>query len=659
MSNSVKSLVFYVLAMLSLTSVLAQVDDPRQKHYQRNVRPIFMEHCYPCHNGEDKKAGIDFDNYFFISSIVRRGELFQEIVHQVENRTMPPEMKTPLTQNEIDTVTYYINSYLRAALDEKDPGLIPPRRLSNQEYKYVISDLLGLEVDVDEIFPSDPSGGEGFDNQASVLYMSPLLIERYFETADDLIDKLYSQPKAWRNLVPKYRKSLWTSIKVLWYKVFYNRDISLERPVRMASEVLVPFATLAYRGFIEPEEKTRLLDFFEQTYVEFSDRSDRYDASIKETMKLVLMSHSFLYRIESDPDIEGPYRVTNKELASRLSFFLWSSIPDQQLLHTAYKEDLHDPEVMAREVRRMLKDPRSKRIGQQFAIQWLELKKLKDPAFQVDLETFPEYNTELSGAMLKEVELFFNHVLLESKNMLELIDSDYSYLNETLARHYGIQGVEGSQMRKVAFTSGERGGILGMAGVLTATSLPNRTSPVLRGKWVLEQVLGTPPPPPPPDVPELEVAHDSEESIETLRAILERHREDPSCHSCHQAMDPIGLGLENFDAIGRWRTAYGTEQIDASGVLESGEQFAGPAELRKILVGKQELFAKTLSKKMLSFALGRSLQFKDTPTIEQLQKSLLETGFDSEQFIIEITNSYPFRYKKSDTKDVPPKRVAG
>jgi hypothetical protein len=414
---------------------------------------------------------------------------------------------------------------------------------------------------------------------------------------------------------------------------------------------------LAYRGFIEPEDKSRLQQFFKETYIQFADKEDRYDASIKETMKLILMSHNFLYRMESDPEIEGPYEISNFELASRLSFFLWSSIPDKHLLDVAYKEDLHSPIVLEREVLRMLKSPKAKRIGQQFAIQWLELRKLKDPAFQVDLEIFPEYTPSLSGLMLNEVELFFNYVLLESNNLLDLIDSEYSFLNEELAKHYGISDVQGATMRKVKFTSDERGGILGMAGVLTATSLPTRTSPVLRGKWVLEQILGTPPPPPPADVPELKVSNDSTKSVETLRVVLERHREDPSCNSCHQAMDPIGLGLENFDAIGRWRNAYGEELIDPSGIMESGEVFEGPADLRKILLGKKELFAKTFTKKMLSYALGRSLQFKDTPTIKHLQQTLIESGFNSEQFIMEITKSYPFRYKKSDTKDVPKKRL--
>ena len=385
-------------------------------------------------------------------------------------------------------------------------------------------------------------------------------------------------------------------------------------------------------------------------------KNDRFDASIKESMKRILVSHNFLYRIEADPASELPYPISNFELASRLSFFLWSSIPDRPLLEAAYREDLHDPVVMEREVRRMLKDPKARRMGEQFALQWLELKKLKDPSFQLDPELYPSFTPVLKTLMLKEVELFFNHVVLESQNLLDLLDSDYSFLNEQLAEHYGIPDVKGDTMRKISFASKERGGILGMAGVLTATSLPTRTSPVLRGKWVLEQILGTPPPPPPPNVPELEASHDSSESEVTLRVLLERHRSDEACKSCHQAMDPIGLGLENFDGMGRWREVYGSEAIDASGMMKSGETFEGPAELRKILQSKKELFAKTFSTKMLSYALGRGINFKDSPTIAHLQKILLESDFNSETFILELVKSYPFQYKKSDTKDVPKKR---
>ncbi|MDA0195442.1 MAG: DUF1592 domain-containing protein [Bacteroidetes bacterium] len=638
--------------------VTAQPDDPRQRHYGNSVRSLLKTHCFACHNGEDKKGGFDLDGYFYLSSVIRNGELFQKVVTHVSERTMPPDTKPPLKQMEIDTITFYINSYLKAALAEKNPGLIAPRRLNNQEFKYVIQDLLNIEVDVDSIFPADPSGGGGFDNHADVLYMSPLLIERYFETADGLLAELYSDTEAWRKLVPEYRGSLWASMRNFWYRTFFNKDVSLERPAESASEVLIPFATLAFRGFLSPEDKSRLLEFFKKTYILFAEKEDRFDASIKETMNLILVSHRFLYRMESDPDIEGPYQINNFELASRLSFFLWSSMPDEQLLNVAYREDLHNPEILEREVLRMLNNPKANRLGEQFAVQWLELKGISDVTAQVDPEIFPEYTPTLSALMLKEVELFFNHVLLESKNLLDLIDSNYSFMNEELAQHYGIPDVEGTAMRKVQFTSNERGGVLGMAGVLTATSLPSRTSPVIRGKWVLEQILGTPPLPPPPNVPELEVSKNAEKPVESLRGILERHREDPACHSCHEAMDPIGLGLENFDGIGRWRLAYGDDKIDASGVMASGELFEGPADLRRILLGKKDLFAKNFSRKMLSYALGRSLEFKDTPTIESLKQILLETNFDSERFIVEVAKSYPFRFKKSDTKDVPKKPSA-
>jgi hypothetical protein len=631
--------------------LIAQKDDPRQEHYWKTVRPLFRKHCYSCHNGEDNKAGLNLERYDFIIAVVRDGEVFQRVIKEVENRSMPPDIRPPMKQEEIDTLTHYINSYLQTALAEKDPGIISPRRLNNQEYRYAIKDLLGVEINVDSIFPADPSGGAGFDNQARTLYLSPLLMERYFETADHVIEGLHQDTEAWRGLVPQYRSHIGVRLRNWWYQTFYNQDVSLERPTAAASEVLFPFATLAYRRFLSQDDKSKLLSFFKDIYQQQAAGEDRFDTSIKETMKLVLMSHNFLYRQESDPDIAVPYEITNFELASRLSFFLWSSVPDLELLNVAYRENLHDPVVLEREVLRMLESPKARRLSEQFAIQWLELKKLEDPTFQIDPEIFPEYTPVLRELMLSEVEQFFSHILFESKNFLDLIDSDYTFMNEQLAAHYGISGIEGDTMRKVQFTDDSRGGILGMAGVLTGTSLPTRTSPVLRGKWVLEQVLGTPAPPPPADVPELEASHDTNK-IETLRAVLERHRADPACRGCHQAMDPIGLGLENFDGIGRWRTAYGTEQIDPSGVMKTGEVFAGPAELRKILVGKKDLFAKNFSQKMLSYALGRSLGFKDTPTIEDLQNTLLETNFNSDQFIKELVKSYPFRFKKSDHQEV-------
>ncbi|RMG16875.1 MAG: DUF1592 domain-containing protein [Bacteroidetes bacterium] len=654
MHPSSKACLLLSLLLGLAMSMLAQPDDPRQPHYWRSVRPILAKHCYGCHNGEDQKAGINFERYDFIISVVRDGELFHKALEMVAAGSMPPDIRPRMSQEEKDTLTFYINSYLKKALEEKDPGIIPPRRLNNQEYKYAIKDLLGMDIDVDSIFPADPSGGAGFDNQAGVLYLSPLLMERYFQTADFLIEKLYSDTEAWRKRVPAYRPSLAAGIRTLWYRLWHGKDMALQRPQQQAAGVLFPFATLAYRRFLNPQEKQRLLNFFGRVYQQAEARSlkDRFDIAIKESMKLVLVSHHFLFRQEADPPLEGTYPVGNFELASRLSFFLWSSIPDQQLLNVAYREDLHAPEVLEREVARMLRDPRARRMGEQFALQWLELRKLKDPAFQIDPERYPEYSPLLRDLMLREVELFFNHAMLERRNLLDLLDSDYSFMNEHLAHHYGIAGVKGEDMQQVYFTSNSRGGLLGMGGVLTATSLPTRTSPVLRGKWVLEQILGTPAPPPPPDVPELEASHKPGQGELSLRQLLELHRADPACAGCHKAMDPIGLGLENFDGIGRWREQYGQIAIDASGVLKSGEAFSGPAELRCILLAKKELFAKNFSKKMLSYSLGRSLGFKDTPTINHLQQTLLETDFNSLRFIQELVKSFPFRYKKSDNENV-------
>ncbi|MEM6633469.1 MAG: DUF1592 domain-containing protein [Bacteroidota bacterium] len=645
------SILLSTFLTLGLT-LFAQPDDPRQKHFWKTVRPILRQHCYSCHNGEDKKAGLNLEAYDFIIAIVRDGERFHKVMEVVENGTMPPDIRPPMPQQDKDTLNFYINGYLQAALEEKDPGLIYPRRLNNQEYKYAIQDLLGVEVKVDSIFPSDPSGGAGFDNQARVLYLSPLLLERYFETANHLIEALSQDEVNWRRKVPQYRSSFRESIRIFWNKIWWGKDVSLERPIEKAQAVLFPIATRAYRRFLNPSDKETLTNFFTEVYTEIPKSTDRFDTAIKETLKLILVSHHFIYRQEGDPDIQGAYEITNFELASRLSFFLWSSLPDLELLDVAYKEDLHDPKVLEREVLRMLDDPKAHRLGARFATQWLELSKLKDPAFQIDPGVYPEYNSILRDLMLKEVELYFNHVLLSSKNFLELLDSDYSFLNKDLAEHYGVEGIDTEEMYRVQFASNERGGILGMGGVLTATSLPTRTSPVLRGKWVLEQILGTPAPPPPPDVPELEASHDSTQGPQSLRTLLEKHRADPACSGCHKAMDPIGLGLENFDGIGRWRNSYGTEPIDPSGILKSGESFGGPAELRKILLSKKEDFAKNFSKKMLSFALGRSLAFKDTPTINHLESTLLDTKFNSTQFILELVKSYPFRYKKSDVKDV-------
>jgi hypothetical protein len=643
-------LLLIAAVLLSNVSLFAGYSK-EQRHFWDVVQPIMKKYCnQACHNADDNKGGLNLNQYDFILSIQRRGEVFVKVIDYLENGTMPPEGKPQPTPMEQDTLLFYIKKYLREALEKPDPGLIPSRRLSNREYQYAILDLTGVEINTDSLFPRDPGGGEGFDNFARTLYITPLLMERYFEVAEFVVEELGCREDKWRALVPANRFSLLQKLQQWWHQWQYGVDLSYPMTLANARQAIVPFATLAYRRYLTPREREDLFRFFGEVYHSMPADTARYDESIQEVFKAVLVSPHFLIRHEGDPPLEQPYLVTDFELATRLSFFLWCSLPDYELLEMAYRKELQKPEVLKAQVGRMLRSPKAKRMAEAFVSQWLEIDKLDDPAFdEVDKNLFPEFNEALRRAMFEETVEYFYHTLTQSRNFLELLDGRYTFLNETLAGHYGLDGVEGPEMRKVELANSERGGILGMASVLTATSLPNRTSPVLRGKWVMEKILATPAKPPPPNVPELEASKAAHDEL-TLRQLLVIHREDPACRGCHEEMDDLGFALENFDAIGRWRTSYhnSPEPIDVSGALKSGERFEGARQLRQILVDKKEQFAKGLSKKMLGFALGRSIVFKDKKTIDHLAGVLMENQFDPVPFMEEVALSYPFRYKKSD-----------
>jgi hypothetical protein len=642
---------FIILATCLTIGNALLADYPKeQRHYWDVVKPIFDENCNrACHNADDKKGGLNLNQFDFILSIQRQGEVFLNVIEQIENGSMPPEGKRPLTKMEKDTLLFYVKKYIHDALDQPDPGLITARRLSNREYEYAIEDLTGVSVKTDSLLPRDPGGGEGFDNFAGTLYITPLLMERYFQISENVIEQMYQNPGLWHQHVPNNHFSLFQRIKFWWYTVVHDRDLAYETTLQHAREAIMSFGTLAFRRYLTPAERTKLEDFFEEVYQSHQHQKSGYDLAIKEVLKAVLVSHHFLIRQEADPPLKDPYPVGNFELATRISSFLWCSIPDTELLDAAYRGDLRNPQLLRLQIRRMLKDPKAKRMAESFVSQWLEIDNLIQPEFEKDQNLFPEFNEDLRSSMYQETVEYFYHTLNDSRNLLELLNGRYTFLNETLADHYGLDGVQGDHLRKVALNTPERGGILGMASVLTTTSLPNRTSPVLRGKWVMEKVLSTPPKPPPPNVPDLETTQEIHDEL-TLREALVIHRKDPACFGCHQDMDDLGFALENFDAIGRWRTNYqnSLKPIDVSGSLKSGEVFTGATELRAILDSKQDQFAKALSRKMLGFALGRSIQFKDTKTIEQLTKTLVENKFDPVPFIEEVVLSYPFQYKKTD-----------
>ena len=336
------------------------------------------------------------------------------------------------------------------------------------------------------------------------------------------------------------------------------------------------------------------------------------------------------------------YRLSDIELASRLSFFLWGSIPDGELLSLAERGKLKDPAILDEQVRRMLKDPRSRSLVTNFASQWLYLRNLSSKT--PDPKLFPEFDDNLREAFQQETELFLESTLREDQSVLRLLDANYTFLNERLARHYGIPNVFGSHFRRVTLHDENRKGLLGQGSILMVTSYATRTSPTLRGKWVLDQILNTPPPPPPPDVPELT---EEKQLTGSLRKVMEQHRENALCASCHQRMDPIGFALENFDAIGRWRTLDAGTPVDSSGVLPDGTKLEGVSGLRNVLLSRPEQFASVFAEKMLTYALGRRLEYYDFPAIRKIVREAEKHDYRWSSLILATAQSMPFQMRRS------------
>jgi hypothetical protein len=380
-----------------------------------------------------------------------------------------------------------------------------------------------------------------------------------------------------------------------------------------------------------------------------------FEAGIELALQRILASPHFLFRVEQAsagsvaratlPPARAIHRISGLELASRLSFFLWSSIPDDTLLELAVQGRLTDPAVLEQQVRRMLEDPRSEMLATNFASQWLHLRNL--PAARPYERLFPDFDEGLRVALRRETEMLFDSVVREDRSALELLTADYTFLNERSARHYGISGVYGAHFRRVRLTDDRRRGLLGHGSILTVTSQANRTSPVVRGKWIMENLLGTPPPPPPPNVPPLaEKTRDGREL--SMRERMVEHRANPVCASCHVVMDPLGLALENFDAVGQWRerSEAGTA-IDASGSFPDGTTFEGVAGLRAGLLKRSDLFVTTLTEKLLTYALGRGITYEDAPAIREITRGAASHDYRISSLILGIVNSTPFQMRRT------------
>jgi cytochrome c553 len=607
-------------------------DKPAAAITYENVREFASTYCTRCHGEKMQKGGLNLASFVDQKAMLKHRKKWREVAKQLSAGEMPPEDARQPARDERDRIVKWITSTLDAAdeLDRKqpDPGRSVIRRLTPGEYNRTIRDLLGVNFDVaGAVGLSDDIVGESFDNLAAALNVSDALTEKYFAAADMIIDKLYAVPQNGPKLKPG-------DLPPLLAKVVKSGE---------ARATVEQLARRAYRRPVSANEIDRLLTLFDK-----ADKADgaKFTESLKPVLKAILVSPNFLLRVERDKTKEGAYRVSDHELAVRLSYFLWSSMPDTELFALAEKGELSKPEVFDAQVKRMLADPKARTLTDTFAEQWLRLKKL--PHARPSTEFFPSFTPKLRQAMHDEVAAFFDGLRTDNLPITDLLACDYSYVNADLAKHYGIPDVNGAEFRKVKLLDPNRGGLLGMGAVLAMTSHTNRTSPTLRGKYILDVVLGTPPPPPPPNVNALDAAKGAKEA-KTLREKLALHATQATCAGCHAKIDPLGFGLENFDAVGRWRTSGG--DVDATGKLPGGEAFDGPKELKQVLLKRKPRFVENMTEKMLVFALGRELHQSDAPAVKEICTELEKNEYKFATLVMGIARSFPFQHRRNPKDD--------
>jgi len=424
---------------------------------------------------------------------------------------------------------------------------------------------------------------------------------------------------------------------------FFSKPIDqtadLTEQTEQFKSLLKPVASRAFRRPATADE----LDGLAAVFFAARREGETIERAAQLSLSAMLVSPSFLLRFEGDPPPGRIRSLNDYELAARLSYFLWSSLPDDDLFRAAARGEVHTPEQLAAQASRMLRDPKAEALVKNFAGQWLQLRGLDE--VKPDPKRFPSFDADLRAAFRRETEEFFGHVVREDRSVLEFLDADYTFVNERLARHYGLADVKGAEFRRVSLDRSKRGGLLGQASILTVTSNATRTSPVKRGKWILENLFAAPPPDPPPNVPELD--GNGAKLVGTLRQRMEQHRADPSCASCHKLMDPLGFGLENYDAIGAWRDRDGDAAVDSGGELPDGRRFQGPAELREILAARQGEFRRCLTEKLLTYGLGRGLEYYDACAVERIAAASAAAGDRFSVIVAEIVKSPAFRQRES------------
>ena len=635
-----------------------------QAEFSEKVLPILERKCLDCHVGDDPQGEFDLEPAAAAESVADHVLVWDRVATRVRLNEMPPPGSPGLSDPEKAILHRWFDSRpgrdlcSQLATDETKSwyrGHVMSRRLTRSEYNRIVSELFATEMTPADRFPGDGAGGEGFDTTGDSLFTSPIHLEGYLRAADETVEAILTdRPPGGDD--PR---------RVGWERWFGEGLDPADRvQVRRRVE---RFATRAWRRPITGPELDRLMalagrelsppgapdgDSDAEPGAESSAGLDEAAGmrGIRRAFKAVLVSPHFLFVVETPPGEDGVQPLTHDQLAFRLSLLLWSSLPDRELLELAAAGRLHREDVLRQQVRRMLRDEKSRSFAEDFGLQWLELREF-GVASGPDPEAFPEFDPALAAEMREEAIRVMWRVFAEDRGLAELIDSTETPLTARLAGHYGLSDLyaEASQVgdggwRTVAVGDGRRGGVLTLGAVLADTSYPLRTSPVLRGEWVLQQILGSRVPPAPEGVPPLEESHETA-TASTLRERLEAHRADPSCASCHDRMDPLGFGLENFDAIGRWRDHDSGLPIDASGTLPTGDSFDGPQELKRLLASRREQFLKHLCRKLMGYALGRPLNEFDQCVIDRTLERLAAEDNRAALLVEEVVTSYPFRHR--------------
>ena len=579
---------------------------------------MLEKYCLSCHD-ETAKGGVNFEALSKDDAFWREPKTWEKTLNAMRDASMPPAKKEQPTPEERTLVA----TWLSATLDNPDPEKVPSdvgrsvlRRLSRLEYNNTVRDLLGVDSHPADRFPPDGGGGGGFDNNASTLFVPPILMEKYLIAASEIVEA--AKPDLIFHIRP--------------------RDVNDEQAA--ARENLAWLASRAFRRPATDDEIKGAMTLFDMML----QRGEKWEDAMRHSARVLLVSPSFLYRTEQDRPGFVAQQVSDWELAARLSYFLWSTMPDEPLFALARDGKLSEPATFEAQVRRMLEDPKARTLAENFASQWLRTREIWS-ADRPANETQPEFTTALREAMAEEPLVFFQAMLRENRPLTECLDADYTFVNAELAKFYGIEGVQGDSFQRVSLVDCNRGGVVTMAGVLTLTSYPRRSSPVLRGKWVMEEILGSPPPPAPPMIKSLPTSDKGRNGL-TFRQQLEGHRNRAECASCHKTMDQLGFGLENFSPVGSWRDTVANLPVDASGELPDGSKFTGPIELKRLLVNRRDEFTRNIAERMFSYAMGRGVEQTDWLAIRQIARAVARDGYRSQSLVLEIARSMPFRFRR-------------